>query len=117
MPRGIDKVKDVFLSLVFIFHLYGMALDGDATLLLQFHIIQHLPFCDLYGVCVFKQAVCQCAFSVVDMGDNAKVSYMSHCLLDVFFWIFNINLASPLMVFFFSTLSCSRLIIYSLLEG
>jgi hypothetical protein len=58
-----------------------VALDGDATLLFQVHIIEHLPFGHGDGFCVFQQAVSQRTFPVVDVGYDAEVSYVLHdCL-------------------------------------
>ena len=60
------------------FHLYGVALDGDATLLFQIHIVEHLTLCHGDGLGVLQQAVCQCAFPVVYVGYDAEISDVLH---------------------------------------
>jgi hypothetical protein len=57
VPRRVNQVEHVAFSLVVVFHLDGVALDGDATLPLQIHIVQHLPVCHLDGIGVLEQAV------------------------------------------------------------
>ena len=55
-----------------------MTLDGDASFPLQIHIIEHLSLGHADGLRSFKQAICQCAFTMVDVGDDAKVSDVVH---------------------------------------
>ena len=74
MSRSVDQVEDVFLSLMLIFHLYGMALDGDSPLPLQIHVVEHLSFGDLDGVGMFQESVGQGGFAMVDMRYDAKIS-------------------------------------------
>ena len=78
VSRSVNQVQDVFLPLVGIFHLYGMALDGDASLLLQVHIVEHLSLSHLDGFRIFEQTVGQGRFSMVDVCDDAEVSYIFH---------------------------------------
>ena len=78
VSRSVNEVEDILLSVQFILHLYGVALDGDATFALQVHVVQHLSFGHLYGVGIFQQAVCQGGLAVVDVGDNAKVADILH---------------------------------------
>ena len=42
MSWSVQEVEGIFLAVLGIFHLHGVALDGDALLLLQIHRIQHL---------------------------------------------------------------------------
>ncbi len=42
MPRRINQIQRVFFAVVGVFHLYGVAFDGDAALTLEVHIVQHL---------------------------------------------------------------------------
>ena len=79
MSRSINEIEHILLSVFFILHLYGVALDGDAALLLQVHIVEHLPFCDLDGVGVLQQAICQGRLTVVYVCDDAEITYMLHC--------------------------------------
>ena len=51
VSRSIDEVEDVSVSILcLVFHLDGMALDGDTTLSLQVHIIKHLTLSNLDGL-------------------------------------------------------------------
>ena len=82
VPRRVNEIEDILFSIgrMDIPHLDGMALDSDTTLALQIHIIQglilHLAFAD--GVGVLQQPVGECAFAVVNVGDNAKISNVLH---------------------------------------
>ena len=80
MARRVNQIKDIFFALILVFHLDGVALDGDTALALQFHIVQHLvlelAFVDRLGK--LQQAVGQRALTMVYMCDNAKISDMFH---------------------------------------
>ena len=76
VSRCVNKVQDIFITLVCIFHLDGVALDGDSTFLLQVHVIQHLAFGDTYGLGKFQEAVGQSGFTVVNMGYDTEIAYM-----------------------------------------
>jgi hypothetical protein len=82
MAGGIDKIENIFLSLMGVIDLDGVTLDGDPFFPFEVHIIQHLglhiPFGDRVGY--FQETVRQGTFSVVDMGDNAKIPYIFHWL-------------------------------------
>ena len=80
VSRGVNQVESILLAFIVILHLNGMALDGDATLALKVHVVEHLclqVLC-LYGVGIFKQTVGKRALSVVDMRYNAKIPYIFH---------------------------------------
>ena len=57
-----------------------MALNGDTPLALQVHIVEYLSLKVLAGdcLCVLKKTICQGTFTVVDMGDNAKIADILH---------------------------------------
>ena len=57
MSWGINQIENIFFALVHIPHLDGVALDGDATLTLQVHVIKHLSFGDLDGLGEFQHSV------------------------------------------------------------
>ena len=80
MPRSVDKVQIISFTNVIIFHLDRVALDGDAPLPFKVHIVENLilvfPFRDC--VCLFKKAVSQGAFTVVNMGYNAEITDTVH---------------------------------------
>jgi len=79
VPRRVYQVQRVGLSVVMaIGHLDGVALDGNAALTFQVHVVQHLSFGHLYGLRTFQQSVGQCGLAVVDVGYDAKVSYLIH---------------------------------------
>ena len=85
VSRSVDQVQDIFLALEFLFvtmicmlHLDGMTLDGNASLLLQVHIIKHLSLRYLDCVGFFQQSVCQGGLAVVNVCNNTKVSYILH---------------------------------------
>ena len=78
MSRGVDEVEDVFLLIIYILHLYGMALDGDAAFFLEVHVVEHLSLCHLDGVSVFEEAVGECTLAVVDMSYDTEVTYVFH---------------------------------------
>ena len=52
MSRGVNQVKRIFLTILCIIHLDGMALDGDSTLSFQVHVIKHLGLHILTGYSV-----------------------------------------------------------------
>ena len=76
MARSVDEVEGVAL----VFHLDGVALDGDALLALQTHVVQYLVLhlAGIQRLREFEQAVGQGAFSVVDVRNYAKIPYLVH---------------------------------------
>ena len=55
-----------------------MALDGDSALSFQIHVVEDLCFSHIYRFCELQQAVCQCGFPVIDVGNYAEISNMLH---------------------------------------
>ena len=78
MSRSVNEIQYIVLTFVVIFHLNGMALDGDASLLLKIHIVEHLSLNDLDGIGIFQKPVGKCRLAVVDVCYDAKVSYILH---------------------------------------
>ena len=80
MPRSIDKVELVILSLILVYHLNGMALYRDAFLPLKVHIIQHLigHISGTKGACGLYEPVGKSALAVVDVRYDAKIANTSH---------------------------------------
>ena len=88
MPGGVDKVQYELLTGIgpisfrrdAVVHLDGMALDGDAALFLQLHIVKHLILhltgCD--SMRHLQQAVGQRALAVVDMRYDAEIANILH---------------------------------------
>ena len=76
MPRSVDEVERKAL----VIHLDGMALDGDATLFLQVHVVEHLVFhlAHVHRSGEFQHAVGQGALAVIYMCNNTKITYLIH---------------------------------------
>ena len=55
-----------------------MALDGDATLFLQIHVVEHLSLGNLNRVGVLQQAVSQGRFAMVNMRNDTEIPYVIH---------------------------------------
>ena len=78
MPRRVYQIEYILLPVLLIFHLDGVALDGDASLALKVHIVEHLSFGNLYGLRKFQETVGQGRLTVVDMSDDAEVPDILH---------------------------------------
>ena len=80
MSRSVNQVQGIFLAVLHVVHLDGVALDGDAALALQVHVVEHLGLHVLasHRVGDFKQSVGQCTLAVVDVRHNAEVAYCLH---------------------------------------
>ena len=80
MAGGIDQVERILLALIQILHLDRMALDRDALLLLQVHVVEdlvlHVP--GRKGLGQFQQPVRQGTLAVVDMRDDAEIADVLH---------------------------------------
>ena len=76
MPRSVDKIQHITLIL----HLYGVGLDGNATLLLQVHIVKHLALSNFYSLRVLQKTVCQSTFPMVYMGYDTEITYIIHAV-------------------------------------
>ena len=72
VARSVDKVQRV-LAIV---HLDGMTLDGDAALLLEIHVVEHLALRHLERTRHLEHAVCQRALAVIDVGNDAEITYL-----------------------------------------
>lgn len=75
MSWGINEVDFVSFPL----HSHGRELDSDATLLFDIHRIEHLRIFHLsffFGSRDFEHPIGQRGFTVVDMSDDAEVSYL-----------------------------------------
>ena len=80
MPRGVDQIEGVILSLILIGHLDGVALDGDASFPLQIHAVEHLclQVFSFYRFGKLQQSVGKGALAMVNVGNDAKVAYLIH---------------------------------------
>src|SRR5665647_1894248 len=80
MPRGVYQVEYIFFATLFIFHLDCVALDRDSTFALQVHVIKYLvlkiPVCQ--GMGELYETVSQCAFTVINVGYDAKIPDVLH---------------------------------------
>lgn len=86
MAGSINKVKNVLLIMKTVTNLDGMALNGNAFFPFQVHIVQHLrlhiPVAN--GMGKLQQPVGQGTLSMVNMGDDAKITDVLHCALLLF---------------------------------
>ena len=80
MSRSVNEIECIVLTVKLVVHLDGMALDCDATLALQIHVVEYLRLevFTLHCIGVFQQAVCESTFSVVDMCYYAEIAYILH---------------------------------------
>ncbi len=81
MSRGVDEVEHVALAVAGrVFHLDGVALDGDALFALEVHVVEHLRlhFALVERVGLFQQTVGERTFPVVDVGYDAEVTDVFH---------------------------------------
>ena len=60
VSRSINKIQNICLAIMLVFHLYGMALDSNATLTLQIHVVKHLALSYLDCLCTLQQSVGKC---------------------------------------------------------
>ena len=74
VSRGVNEIQTVVLAIQTIVHLNGVTLDGDASFFFKVHVVEHLTFRHFDGLGVFQQTVGKGALSVVDVGNDAKVS-------------------------------------------
>jgi len=85
VTRRINQVENVLdaIGRMHILHLNGVALDRDAALAFEVHIVErlilHIALAD--GMGVLQQAVSQGAFSVVNVSDDAKIAYVLHVVM------------------------------------
>ena len=78
---GVNQVQHVVLAvLAAVLHLDGVALDGDASLALQIHVVQRLllQFAVGNGSRGLEEPIGQGALPVVDVGDDAEVADVLH---------------------------------------
>ena len=81
MPRRIDEIKVVHLPVArLVAQGCGLRLDGDAALALDIHRVKHLLFHLAVGQASAQMddAVCQCGFAVVDVGNDGEITDMLH---------------------------------------
>ena len=57
VSRSIDEIEYIVFTVVLVLHLYGMALDGDATLSFQIHVVKHLVLGDFNRIGVFQHTI------------------------------------------------------------
>ena len=83
MSWSVNQVESVFFAILLIIHLNGMALDGDSPLPLNVHVIQSLllQFSVGNGPRQVEKPIGQGAFTVVDVGNDAKIPGAFHSFL------------------------------------
>lgn len=84
MSGSVDKIERVALAVESVVHLDGVALDGDASLTLELHIVEHLGLKVFsgHGIGIFKKTVGKGAFAVVNMRDYAEIADILHQCTD-----------------------------------
>ena len=80
MTGGVDEVKDILLTILcFIDRADSLGFDGDPSLPLKIHIVEHLLL--HLAACekprLFDDPVCKCRLSVIDMCYYTKISYLT----------------------------------------
>jgi len=85
VARSIDKIEIEYLTgSARVGEHHGLALDGNASLPFDIHIIKELvaklPVINQAGV--LNQTVGQGGFPVIDMGNNAEISNLLHGQFD-----------------------------------
>ena len=82
MARSVDEVQFVLLPLVIVQHLDGVALDGDALLALEIHIVEHLILHLACGESAgeFQKAVGKRALAVIYVCNDAEIADVFHIL-------------------------------------
>ena len=80
VARRVNQVERELIAVEGIVHLDGVALDGDAPLALQVHVVEHLRLHILANnsLGVLQQAVGQRALAVVDMRHDAEIANIFH---------------------------------------
>jgi hypothetical protein len=76
VPRRVNQIEHIFDAVKGVVHRNGRGLDGYAALTFDVHSVEHLLLEILLADCASKQqeSVGKCAFAMVDMSDNAKIS-------------------------------------------
>ncbi|MNZ87639.1 hypothetical protein D3C78_1065030 [compost metagenome] len=81
MSRGVDKVELVGLAVLrLIIQRHALRFDGNATLALKIHRIEHLRGHFTFGQATanLDNTVGQRRLTVVNVGNNGEISYMLH---------------------------------------
>ena len=81
MSRRVDQIQNVFFPVIGTIRKgYGVAFDGNAAFPFDIHIVQHLilKISFITDTGKLDQPVGQCGLTVIDMGNDAEVSYILH---------------------------------------
>ena len=81
MARSVNQIEGILFTIrMDIIHLDRMTLDGNAPLALQVHIVEGLgdQIAVGHGSRRLQQAVRQCTFTVIDMGDHTEIPNSLH---------------------------------------
>ena len=106
MSGSIDEIEFIFFTLaICIWQSHGLAFYGDSPLPFDIHIVKNLipKMTIIHQPGYLNQTVSQCGFSMVNMGNNAKVSYIFHVLFHLPIYYFY----SSKLVISFVPYSCS----------
>ena len=81
MPWRIDEVELIDLAIFrLVIQRDTLSFDGDTTLTLQIHGIEHLTrhFTIFQATAILNKTVCQSRFAMIDMRNDGKISNMLH---------------------------------------
>ena len=86
MPRGVDKVENVFLALILIVQPARLKFYGDSSLFFDFHIVEKLlgHFARGNRTRLFDESVGKRTLAVVDVRDYGKIAYVFLAQLALF---------------------------------
>ena len=79
MPGCVNQVKFVRFISNFVVKGNGMHLNGDASFPFKIHVIQHLitEFSLRNGTSHQQKLICQCAFAMINMGNNGEIANLA----------------------------------------
>lgn len=80
MTWGVNEIENIWRTFMLVFHLYGVRFDGDSSFSFQIHIVKQLLllFSRSYSSRIIQQAIRKGAFTMIDMGYDAKISNVFH---------------------------------------
>src|SRR5690606_13675967 len=81
----VNKIQSIFLTLIYIVHLYSVAINRNASFTLKIHAVKYLclKICTFNSFGKLQQTICQSTLSMINMSYDTKVSYILHLLLKI----------------------------------
>lgn len=81
MTGGVDQIQVVYLAILsLVLQCSRLCLDGDTTLFLDVHRVQHLGFHIAFGeaAAALDQAVCQRGLAMVNVRNDGEITDVIH---------------------------------------